>query len=151
MNAPHAITLELTIATSTPGNNRCPWFVSRAEAQRQRKRAREAVNGVRAKPPFPCIVTITRLSPRKMDRHNLYGAMKHVIDGIADAYGVDDGDERWEFRCVQEPARAIGVRIRIEAAEPGDQGVGGQILYREKSPDRMPTVQISPRIESGGG
>lgn len=115
MSAPVAVTIELPIPTSTPGNNRRPWFVTRAEAERQRKRAREAVNGLRAKPVFPVIVTITRLSPRKMDRHNLNGAMKHIIDGIADAYGIDDGDPRWEFRCVQEPARAIGMRIRIES------------------------------------
>jgi hypothetical protein len=43
------------------------------------------------------------------------GAMKHVIDGIADAYGVDDGDDRWEFEFKQRKTKNHGVEIEIEA------------------------------------
>ena len=50
-----------------------------------------------------------------MDRHNLPGALKHIIDGIADAYGVDDGDERWEFVFGQRKYHIHGIEIEIEA------------------------------------
>ena len=68
-----------------------------------------------SKPPFPVKVTLTRCSPRKLDKWNMGGAMKHIIDGIADAYGVDDGDDRWEFEFKQRKAKTHGVEIEIEA------------------------------------
>lgn len=116
---PTSITITLDgMKTSTPGNNCQHWRKDWQASKVQRARARGAISSLRALPALPVIVTLTRLSPRnRMDRHNLPGAMKHVIDGIADAYGVDDGDPRWEFRFEQEKAAVIGVRIRIERAK----------------------------------
>jgi hypothetical protein len=71
----------------------------------------------------PYLVTLTRLAPRKLDGDNLQGALKAVRDGVADALGVDDGDEQavtWDY--AQRPAtghvllRGQGVEVRIEAA-----------------------------------
>lgn len=43
----------------------------------------------------PWRVTITRVSPGRLDPHDGLGAaLKGVIDGIAEALGIDDGDER---------------------------------------------------------
>jgi hypothetical protein len=69
------------------------------------------------KPPFPVKVTFTRCSPRSLDKHNLPGALKHVIDGVADAYGVDDGDDRWQFVFTQRKQSMYGVEITIEAVK----------------------------------
>ena len=67
-------------------------------------------------PALPCIVTMTRLSPRKLDDDNAVGAMKHVRDAIAAYYRVDDGDPRWTWRVAQEKSKAVGVRIEIGGA-----------------------------------
>lgn len=59
-------------------------------------------------------VLITRLGPRKLDSDNLAISAKAVRDGIAQALGVDDGDEtavHWDY--AQERG-AYGVRVRIE-------------------------------------
>jgi hypothetical protein len=65
-------------------------------------------------PVFPVKVTITRCGPRKLDVCNLGSALKAVVDGIADAYGVDDGDERWMFVFNQKKQSLYGVEISIE-------------------------------------
>lgn len=41
----------------------------------------------------PTLITLTRqaMNKRPMDCDNLPASMKHVRDGIADAFGVDDG------------------------------------------------------------
>lgn len=80
---------------------------------------------------LPCIVTITRVAPRRMDRgDNINGSAKHVRDGIADALAYDDGGDLIEWRYAQEIAKAYGVRVtiaprgRIETtAAPRGEGV----------------------------
>lgn len=73
-------------------------------------------------------VTLTRIAPRRLDGDNLQRACKAVRDGVADALGVDDGDERIEWRYEQRRheehehtlgrvVRGYGVEIRIEARE----------------------------------
>ena len=59
-----------------------------------------------------CDVIITRSGPRRMDIDNLYACCKGVIDGVAKAFGVDDGSEWWHWRCEQEKG-AYGVRISV--------------------------------------
>lgn len=63
------------------------------------------------------LVTLTRVGPRRVDPDNLGNAFKAVQDGVAMAFGIDDGDETAvEWRYV----RAIGpyeVRCRVEVAE----------------------------------
>ena len=57
---------------------------------------RQALNGAK---PLPCVVTLTRMSPRLLDDDNLRQAMKATRDGIADWLGVDDRSPliRWEY------------------------------------------------------
>lgn len=66
----------------------------------------------------PWIVTVTRIAPGSgLDGHdNLATACKHVVDEVASWMGVDDRDERVEWRT--EQARGPwGVRVRIEDRE----------------------------------
>lgn len=63
--------------------------------------------------PMPLLVTITRIGPRRLDDDNLAGACKYVRDAIATEVGVDDGDERWTWRCEQRIGKAYGVDVEI--------------------------------------
>jgi hypothetical protein len=66
----------------------------------------------------PFVVTLTRLGVRTLDGDNLQGAFKATRDGVAEAMGVDDGDEArvsWEY--AQEKAARYGIRITIEKRE----------------------------------
>jgi len=60
-------------------------------------------------------ITLTRLTtyPPRMDSDNLAGSMKAVRDGIADALGIDDGDERLTWKYDQQRASEPGVRVEI--------------------------------------
>jgi hypothetical protein len=61
------------------------------------------------------VVTITRVSPRLLDDDNLRGALKAVRDGIADALGVDDRDERvrWRYRQIRGTVKYHAVDVSI--------------------------------------
>jgi hypothetical protein len=100
-----------------PTNEHKPWQVRHARAQKQRHAARVATQAyaLGAKPPL--VVTITRRGPGKLDSDSLPPSGKHARDGIADALGVDDGDESLvQWRYAQERAREWSVLVTIEAA-----------------------------------
>lgn len=59
-------------------------------------------------------VTLTRMSPRLLDDDNLRGALKSVRDGVADALGIDDRDQRVEWHYKQEKSKQIGVFVLID-------------------------------------
>jgi hypothetical protein len=69
------------------------------------------------------VVTLTRIGPRKCDSDNLQGALKAVRDQVAEELGLDDGDERLEWRYEQEQRGrgVLGVRVRIETREERNQ------------------------------
>ncbi len=66
------------------------------------------------------VITVTRIGPRKMDRDNNIASLKASIDGIADAIGIDDGNERitWVYAQEVKVTRPVqyAVRIRVEVA-----------------------------------
>lgn len=81
----------------------------------------------------PLVVTLTRIAPRRLDGDNLQRSLKAVRDGVADALGVDDGDERLEWRYEQRRCdvtgdtvggicKGHGVHIRIEPRPDIDDG-----------------------------
>lgn len=65
--------------------------------------------------PLPCIVTITRVAPRRLDDDNMVAAAKPLRDGIADSLGVDDADPAVTWRYAQRRAgpREYGVEVCI--------------------------------------
>lgn len=66
---------------------------------------------------LPCVVTLTRVAPRKLDGDNLQRAFKSIRDGIADKLGVDDRDARIEWRYAQaSDARPKHYAILVEVA-----------------------------------
>ena len=72
-------------------------------------------------PKLPITVTLTRISAGELDEHdNLRGALKAVVDQIAEQYGIADKDKRidWQYAQEKAPRGTHGVRIHIESRNP---------------------------------
>lgn len=69
---------------------------------------------------LPCVVTITRIAPRKLDEgDNLPGGTaKQIRDGIADWLGVNDNDPRvvWAYAQRKGKPHEYAAAVTIEAA-----------------------------------
>lgn len=61
--------------------------------------------------PDALTIGLLRIAPRKLDSDNLAAAFKGVRDGVADALGVDDGDERISWLYEQRRANAGDSRV----------------------------------------
>lgn len=87
----------------------------RAEAQRSKVKASLANLTI----ALPAEVLVTRFAPSEgLDRHDgLPASQKHVVDGVADALGIEDNDPRvsWSYAQVKGP---YGVQIHIGVARP---------------------------------
>lgn len=127
----------LRMKVSTQGNNRRHWRAVAAEAKKQRDvthimtmfamrggttSSYGYANATPAELRNGLTVKLTRYAPGTLDAFgNLASAFKHVVDGIADAYGVDDRDPRWAFETPQQVKTKkgqYGVRIEIQAVKP---------------------------------
>ena len=98
------ITYELTgLRTPNPLNGTHGHWSKKAKIRKAHRFA-ATLRTLAARPPeLPLVVTITRVAPsRGLDPHDGLGAsLKGVIDGIADALGVDDRDPRVIWRLQQ--------------------------------------------------
>lgn len=68
---------------------------------------------------LPCRVTLRRMSShwRGLDSHDgLPGALKNVVDGIADALGIDDGGPFavWKYENKRVARGFFGIEVLIE-------------------------------------
>lgn len=63
---------------------------------------------------LPCVVTLTRIAPRKIDDDNNVGGFKSVRDGVADWLLVADNDPRVEWRYAQERGEPKQYACRID-------------------------------------
>lgn len=52
--------------------------------------------------PVPGVIELCRVGRRKLDTDNLAGALKAIRDEVARIAGIDDGDDRIEWRYEQE-------------------------------------------------
>ena len=105
------------LATTNESNRRedSRWTMARG-ARHQRTTVREAL-ATKTLPPLPVEVRVVRHSRGTLDAHDgLPTALKHVVDGIADAYGLPDSDPRFVWRYAQQKARGYGVTIAIARA-----------------------------------
>lgn len=112
--------IQFPLKTWSEANSRVHYMVRSKRRKQQRGTtslvvaAELAIRGRDLKPPV--VVTIVRLGPSPgLDDDNLAMSQKAVRDGIADAFGLDDGDSRFTWRYEQRRAKAWGVEIRIEA------------------------------------
>ena len=103
--------IELPLRIESVANRREHW-ATRARRTRMHRIAALAV----PKHPLPCVVTLIRVAPRKLDDDNLASGCKAIRDGIADRFGVDDGDPRIRFKYeqVRGKAKEYALRVRVE-------------------------------------
>lgn len=112
--------LFLPIRTTSEANAHEHWRVrqKRAKAQRQAAMIGVLTAWHRLALTLPAIVTMTRYGRRELDSDNLAGSFKHIRDGIADAFGVDDRDQRYTWVVRQERSKHYGIRIEIDTDRP---------------------------------
>lgn len=100
-------------------NQREHWAARSKRAKEQRAvtamALRSRVRGVE----LPLEIAILRIAPRRLDSDNLQSACKHVRDGVADAIGVDDGDERLTWHYGQTTGGPGAYAVYIEVARAG--------------------------------
>jgi hypothetical protein len=109
------VEVDIPIRTQSEANLREHWAIKARRVREHRLMAfvviKAALNG---KKPLPCVVTLTRMSPRLLDDDNLRGALKATRDGIADWLGVDDRDPliKWEYDQ-QQASKYHAVRVEV--------------------------------------
>lgn len=59
------------------------------------------------------LVQITRIGPRPLDSDNLASSAKHLRDGIADYFGIDDGSSWYEWRYEQRKGRPKEYAVEV--------------------------------------
>lgn len=65
------------------------------------------------KADLPCVVTLVRIAPRRLDDDNLSSGFKALRDGIADRLGVKDNDPRVQWRYSQETGNVKEYACRV--------------------------------------
>lgn len=66
---------------------------------------------------LPCVVKLTRIGPKLLDKDNLAGAFKFVQDAIASKLKVDDGDRAkvdWQYDQVAIGEHRYNLKVQIE-------------------------------------
>lgn len=103
--------IELPIRIESVANKREHWSVRGART----KAHRFAAIAVPAH-PLPCVVTLIRVAPRRLDDDNLQSGFKALRDGIADRLGVKDNDPRviWKYDQARGHAKEYAARVRID-------------------------------------
>lgn len=118
----HRIELVLHGLRTVPGDNaREHWAVKAARAKEHRLLVAAALRMTecaRLDRTHGLRVTFIRRGPRRLDDDNLAGSFKHLRDGIAAVFGVDDGKPFWAWVYRQEKGKH-GAEIVIESREEG--------------------------------
>ena len=111
-----SVTVDIPIRTQSEANLREHWGTKARRVKQHRDLAFVVVRkALEYRRPLPCVVTLTRLSPRLLDDDNLRQALKACRDGIADWLGVDDRSPliRWEYDQ-RQASKYHAVRVEVE-------------------------------------
>jgi hypothetical protein len=114
---PDTITATIACRTVSEANSHQHWRERQRRAKEQRLLSFVTVPSCVRNMAPPLRITLTRLAPRRLDSDNLAGSMKAVRDGVADAVGIDDGDQRLDWQYGQRTASEYGVEIVIQRVE----------------------------------
>jgi len=119
----------LPVRTCSEPNLRGHWAKRARRVREQRLAARAMVGShlralpaddpLRAAAP-KLIVRLTRIGPRRLDSDSVAAALKAVRDGVADALGLDDGDEsiRWLYDQATGRRGEYAVLVEIDTDDP---------------------------------
>lgn len=111
-----SVTIQLRTVSET--NVREHWSARHKRRKRQRFHVWNVLYAHPVKVPFPCVVTMTRISPRALDGHdNLRASLKAPVDAVAGWLGTDDADPRITWRYAQERGGVREHAVRIEVSE----------------------------------
>lgn len=99
-----------------PLNRRQGWRAVSERGRREKAAVAAALRG-RKPPALPVVVTITRVSPGRLDDDGAVASAKHCRDAVAAWARCDDADPRIRFVVAQEKG-AAGVRITVEPLVP---------------------------------
>lgn len=111
--------IKLPIRTRSEANLREHWAPKARKVKHQRGAAyllvKQHLDNVR----LPADITLTRIAPRQLNPDNLARSMKAVQDGVADAFGVDDGSPMFTWRYEQRRGGVgeYAVEVRIKERE----------------------------------
>ena len=114
---------ELPIRTQTENNNNEHWRLRWKRAKLQRTTVCQYLwvlwrTGYQIQ--LPVTVTLIRVAPRQLDDiDNLSSAVKHLRDGVADFFTLDDRTPqlRWQYAQIKGKPKYYGVRIILEPQE----------------------------------
>lgn len=128
---------ELPIKTVSEFNSSEHWSSKSRRHRQQQFFVKLSYQRICTEMALPCVITLTRLSPRLLDSDNLGGALKYVRDEIAECIlphtgglyktrtgwrrmkGHADSDPRLTWQYEQEQTKSYGIRIRIECQKDG--------------------------------
>ncbi len=114
------IKFEVPVRLVSVANLREHWSKRAKRAKQHRVAARYcAINAkVGRWVSMPCVITITRIAPRRLDTDNNITGAKNVRDGIADALCIDDADPRveWKYTQAKGKPKEYSCMVEIEAA-----------------------------------
>ncbi len=116
-----SVTLKVPVKVYSTANAREHWAVKHRRGKEQKTAVQEvwgnsplAIQATRSSTCLPLVVTLTNLG-KPMDGHdNLPNSFKAIVDQVAALLGIDDGDERIEWRYEQKAGKG-GVEITIES------------------------------------
>jgi crossover junction endodeoxyribonuclease RusA len=112
-----SFSIELPIRIESEANGREHW----APKMNRVKMHRQAAIAIpkHKLPGLPCMVTLTRIAPRRLDGDNLQSGFKALRDGIADRMGVKDNDPgvTWVYAQERAAPKVYACRISITKGE----------------------------------
>lgn len=119
--------LEFPLEVVSEPNRRDHWAVRHRRSSNQQNVVAVELAALRQliqRIGLPAVVTLTLLTPRKLDDDNLLAALKAVRDSVSKSIGLpNDADPRVTWRYDQEPIafnRKARTRVRIEIVQrPG--------------------------------
>jgi len=103
-------------------NTREHWAVKHKRDKLQKEVVRAYLSGFKHGITTPCVIKLTRVSPRKLDGDNLQYAFKGIRDAVCSfiipglAPGRADDDERLqiEYEQIRDSSKVNGFKIAIE-------------------------------------
>lgn len=109
----------MPVRVVSESNERCHWRERYTRGKAQQLRTLAFLEAWRREgnpwPAPPLTITLTRLAPRKLDKHdNLPMSFKAVVDAIAKWLRIDDGDDRLTWRYEQEYCKQHSIRVLFE-------------------------------------
>lgn len=115
---PNWALIQIPIRTISELNSTEHWTKKHKRHRLQQKTVALALNPIKKNIKLPCHIKLTRLAPRKLDKHdNLPISLKYILDACCAIITGDlrpgraDDDERISISYDQEPSSQYGVKV----------------------------------------